>query len=98
MKRNNKFLMHWLLVLVLIASAISPSFANAKNTKQQSLPIQSEESDQTVKQLMQKAMEQIEAIPETQSPQKNHKRVEYALFELQAAVDGNFETNNAIKS
>lgn len=103
MKVNFKRFMHLLLGLVLVVSTVSPGIASGKG-KERSSPAQvttadtSQLSDQSAKQFMQEAMEQIEAFPDPQEPQKNHKRVEYALFELQAAVDGNFENNNSIKS
>ncbi len=97
-----KVSMHWLLVLVLVISAMLPGMTAAKESQKKISTISelaeaSESSEQNVKQLMAEAMEQIENFPEMDPP-KNNKRVEYALFELQAAVDGNFETNNAIKA
>ncbi len=92
-----------LLGLMLVVSTLSPGIASG-NRKERSSPANvtlsetAELSDQSAKQLMQEAMEQFEALPEPQDIPQNHKRTEYALFEMQAAVDGNFETNNSIKS
>lgn len=94
--------MYWLLVLVLVISAMLPGISAAKESQKKmsiisELANATEPSEQNVKKLMAEAMEQIQSFPEVDPP-KNNKRVEYALFELQAAVDGNFETNNAIKT
>ncbi|MBX9975077.1 hypothetical protein [Cytobacillus firmus] len=98
-----KVFIHLLLGIVLVFSAVSPGIVLGKgNDRSSSGKVETAEtsqlSDQNAKQLINEAMEQIEAFPDPQEVPKNHKRIEYALFELQAAIDGNFETNNAIKS
>lgn len=79
-----KVFIHLLLGIMLVFATVTPEIVLGKGKDRgSSTKVEAETSqvsDQNAKQLINEAMEQIEAFPDLQDDPQNHKRVEYALL------------------